>query len=227
MNFEKSPAGGVAIGWIRNSPESARLRFHCRPRNRGKGGEVVKVYTIAYFKNQFIRNKKEFQKTPVGGRLRGWIGNSPEWARLSFHGRPRNQGKGAPQAARTDTPCKNCRQLPSTGISLAFFLYVSLTSSANWKTKNCQSEQDVDQVLYSKMGGWQCENKQHGDTVPEKARGMFLCPLQINIKKRARCGSVLWSACVLLKLELFSTQLYGIVHQVFIRLHTADTSSKN
>ena len=28
--------------------------------------------------------------------------------------------------------------------------------------------QDVDQVLYSAMGGRQCENKQHGDTVPEK-----------------------------------------------------------
>ena len=30
-----------------------------------------------------------------------------------------------------------------------------------------------------------CENKQHGDTVPEKARDMFLCSLQIN-KKKAR-----------------------------------------
>ena len=75
------------------------------------------------------------------------------------------------------------------------------------KQKNCQSKQDVDQVLYSAMDGRQCENKQHGDTAPEKARGMFLCYLKINIKKCVRCGSVLWDTCVLLKLELFSTQL--------------------
>ena len=49
------------------------------------------------------------------------------------------------------------------------------------KNKNCQSEQDVDQVLYFEMDGQQCENKQHGDTVPEKARDMFLCSLKINI----------------------------------------------
>ena len=33
------------------------------------------------------------------------------------------------------------------------------------------------------MDGRLCENKQHGDTVPEKARDMFLCSLQINITK--------------------------------------------
>ena len=100
----------------------------------------------------------------------------PESARLSFHGRPRNLGKGAPQTAHTDAPCKNCRQLPSAGISSAvFFAYTSLTSSENWKTKNCQSEQDVDQVLNSAMDGQQGENKQHGDTVPEKTGDMSLC----------------------------------------------------
>ena len=50
INFEKLPAGGGARGLIRNSPKLARLRFHCRFINRGKGGEVVKVYTITYFK---------------------------------------------------------------------------------------------------------------------------------------------------------------------------------
>ena len=50
-------------------------------------------------------------------------------------------------------------------------------------------------------------NKQHGDNVPEKARGMFLCYQQINIKNRARCGSVLQVTCVLIKLEIFSTQM--------------------
>ena len=37
MNFKKLPAEGRACGWIRNRPEPAHLRFHCRPRNRGKG----------------------------------------------------------------------------------------------------------------------------------------------------------------------------------------------
>ena len=36
MNFEKTPAWGRACGWIRNILESARLRFHGRPRNREK-----------------------------------------------------------------------------------------------------------------------------------------------------------------------------------------------
>ena len=49
MNFEKLPEGGEVSGLIRNSPESARLRFHCRPRNRGEDREVVKVYTTTYF----------------------------------------------------------------------------------------------------------------------------------------------------------------------------------
>ena len=58
------------------------------------------------------------------------------------------------------------------------------------------------------MGGRKCENKKYGDTVPEKVRDMFLYSLKINIKKRARCSSVLRAKCVLLKLELFPTQLY-------------------
>ena len=43
------------------------------------------------------------------------------------------------------------------------------TSKKNW-----QSEQDVDQILDSAMDSQQFDNKQHDDTVPEKARGMFL-----------------------------------------------------
>ena len=108
MNFEKPPEGGGVSGLIRNSPESASLRFHCRPRNRGKGRELVKVYTITYFKFFFTRNENEFRKAPAGGRPRGRIRNSTESARLSFHCKPRNRGKGAPQAAHTDAPCKNC-----------------------------------------------------------------------------------------------------------------------
>ena len=68
-------------------------------------------------------------------------------------------------------------------------------------------EQDVDQVLYSAMDGRQFHNRQHGDTVPKNARDVFLCFLQINIKKRARCSSVLQATCVLIKLELFLTYL--------------------
>ena len=35
--------------FLRNSPESARLRFHCRPRNRGKGAlQVADNFTIDY-----------------------------------------------------------------------------------------------------------------------------------------------------------------------------------
>ena len=41
------------------------------------------------------------------------------------------------------------------------------------------------------MDGRKCENKQHGDTVPEKARDMFLCSLHINIKERVIFVSVL------------------------------------
>ena len=56
---------------------------------------------------------------------------------------------------------------------------MSLTSSENWE-KNCQLEQDDDQFVYSAMDGQYCNNKQHGDTVPENARDTFLCYLHIN-----------------------------------------------
>ena len=67
INFEKPPEGGGLSGLIRNSTKSARLRFHCQLINRGNGIEVVKVYTITYFKRSFICNENEFRKTPARG----------------------------------------------------------------------------------------------------------------------------------------------------------------
>ena len=137
-----------------------------------------------------------FEKPPGGGGVRGWTQNSPKSARLRLHRRTKNWGKGAPQAAHTDAPCKNCRQFPSARISSAvFFAFASLTSSANRETKNCQSEKDVDQVLFYAMDGRQCENKQHGDTVPEKACDVFVCSLQINIKARQMWFSTAGYVC--------------------------------
>ena len=47
--FRKTPAGGRPRGWIRNSPESTSLRFHCRTRNRGKGApQAAGNFTIDY-----------------------------------------------------------------------------------------------------------------------------------------------------------------------------------
>ena len=66
MNFEKPPEGGGLSGLIRNSPESARLLFHCRPRNQGKGRELVKVYNITHFKNIFSATGIDFKKRRRG-----------------------------------------------------------------------------------------------------------------------------------------------------------------
>ena len=52
INFEKPPAGGGARGLIQNSPESTCLRFHCRPRNRGKGDLQVAHTDAPYKKRQ-------------------------------------------------------------------------------------------------------------------------------------------------------------------------------
>ena len=65
-NFEKPPEGGGVSGLIRNSPESARLCFYCRMRNWGKGREVVKVYTITYFKKNYPQ-RKWISKNSGGG----------------------------------------------------------------------------------------------------------------------------------------------------------------
>ena len=45
----------------------------------------------------------------------------------------------------------------------------------NMKNKNCQSEQDVDQFLYSSMDGQQYQNKLHADTMPkQKPQHVFM-----------------------------------------------------
>ena len=66
--------------------------------------EKVEKYSIFYslliiYIYIHIRNENEFRKKLAGDRPRGWIRNRPESARLSFHFRPRNQGKGSPHAA--------------------------------------------------------------------------------------------------------------------------------
>ena len=87
------------------------------------------------------------------------------------------------------------------------FAYTSLTSSENRITKNLQLEQYVNQVLFSDMGGRQCHNKHHGDTMPKQTRNMFLFSLCINIKGRTTKGSVLQDTCVLTEQNKISTQL--------------------
>ena len=150
-----------------------------------------------------------FEKRPAGGGAGGWIRNSTKSARLRFHCRPINRGKVSLQAAHTEAPCENCRQLPSAAIS--YFLRTRpWHQQKTEQQKNCLSEKDVDQVLYSTMDGRRSQNKQHSDTVPPKARDVFLCSLQMNIKKRARRGSVLRDTCGLPDQNEISTQLYEI-----------------
>ena len=71
MNFEKLPAGGRARGLIQDSPELACLCLQFCPINRGKGVEVVKVYTITCFKIDLSATKMNFEKLPAGGGARG------------------------------------------------------------------------------------------------------------------------------------------------------------
>ena len=88
--------------------------------------------------------------------------------------------------------CKNCQQLPSAGISSAVFLRMRPRHHQQTeKQKNCQSEQDVDQIFYSAMEGRQSHNKDNSDTVKPPPSNICLCTIQINIEKRARCGSLL------------------------------------
>ena len=77
MNFEKPPAGDGARGWIKNSPEFACLRFHFRPINRGKGGEVqlrwvLFFHYITYFILFYLRKENEYQNN-VGGMWNAWL----------------------------------------------------------------------------------------------------------------------------------------------------------
>ena len=76
--------------------------------------------------------------------------------------------------------------------------------------KICQSEQDVDQVLYFSINSQQCQNKYHGFTAPKKLCKVFLCSLHIKSKKRARRGSVLEDTCGLTEQNEISTHLYDM-----------------
>ena len=75
MNFETLPAGGGARGRTRNSPGSAHLRFHFRPTNQRKSGEVVKVGIaiplLLILKPNFSATKMNSEKLPAGGEARG------------------------------------------------------------------------------------------------------------------------------------------------------------
>ena len=76
MNIEKPPAGGRACGRIGYSPKSARLRFHCRTRNKAKGGEVESkwVFFFHYYllkKINLSPTKMNSEKPPAGGEACG------------------------------------------------------------------------------------------------------------------------------------------------------------
>ena len=148
----------------------------------------------------------DFEKPLAGGRPHGWIRNSPKWARLHLCCRQRNRGKGVPQATHTGAPCENCRQLPSAGISsVVFFVYASLTSSANKETKTSSRNRMLIQFYIPQ---WMVDNIITNNMVTpcQKKRATFYYVIYRSIYKNcARCGSVLRSTCVLLKLELFST----------------------
>ena len=103
-----------------------------------------------------------FKKPPMGGGARGWMRNSPESKSICFHCCPRHWGKGALQAAHTDAPYKNCRQLPSATIFWNFFcihfpdiisnLNNNKTSSWNKMSINFHIPQwTVDEVITNNM----------------------------------------------------------------------------
>ena len=99
-----------------------------------------------------------------------------------FHCRPINRGKGAPQAPHTGTPAKIVNNCLPLGFHRQLFLPTRPWHHQQTEEQNkCQLEQDVNQVLYSTIDSRQCENKQHSDTMTEKARGVFLFSPQINI----------------------------------------------
>ena len=55
MNFEKSPTGGGARGWIRKSPKSERLLFHFWPINQGKIGELQSKWELIFNYNLLLK----------------------------------------------------------------------------------------------------------------------------------------------------------------------------
>ena len=162
-------------------PKSARLCFHFLTRNRGKGGEVVKVYTINFFSKWIYPQQKLISKNRQQEVERVDESEIFPTRQIFVSTVIQEIEENVLLNSLILTPptktVNNCIHLDFIAV---FFAYTFLTSSENWKTKNCQSEKEVNQVLYSEMDGWQCHNKQHGNTMPEKAGEMFLCSLQIN-----------------------------------------------
>ena len=105
------------------------------------------------------------------------------------------------------TPPEMFWQLPSATISFTvIFAYVSLITSANWTTKNCQSKQDVDKVYIRQ---WTVDNIRTNTMVTlcsKTAQNMFMLS-SAQYKKRARRGSVLQVTCGLPVQNEISSQL--------------------
>ena len=144
---------------------------------------------------------------------RGWIQNSPESARLSLHFRTRNRVKGSPQATHTNAPCKNRQKLPSAEISSAVFLRTRTWHHQQTEKQKTASQNKISIKFY--IPQWTVENVRKNNMVTpcQKRRATYFYVIYRSIfKKRARCGSVLRATYVLLKLELFSTQLYSRVY---------------
>ena len=72
-----------------------------------------------------------------------------------------------------------------------FFRTRPLHHQKTGQQKNCQSEQELDQVFNSAMDGRQFQNKDHGDIVPKKRATCAYVLFRSILKKRSRRGSVL------------------------------------
>ena len=100
------------------------------------------------------------------------------------------------QAPFTDTPYKNCWQLPSAAIVSEFFLRTHPRHhQKNEQVKTASRNKMFIKFIFLSMDGWQCQNKDHANTVPKNLWDMFSCYIWINIKKRAGLGSVLQDRC--------------------------------
>ena len=165
---------------------------------------------ITYLKNYLSATKMNFEKPPAGAGARGWIQNSPESARLCFHFCTRNRGKCASQTYHNDAPAKIVNNHLSLGFHQQLFAYAFLTSPANWKTKKPASRNKMSIKFYILQ--WTVENVITNSMMTpwQKKRAACFCVIYRSIfNKSARCISVLRATYVLLKLELFSTQLYS------------------
>ena len=88
-----------------------------------------------------------------------------------------------------------------------FFASASLTTSANWATAKTASLNKMSIKFIFRNG-----QSTMSEQIPwwhrsKKTRDMFLCYIQINIKKRARRGSVLQATCGIPEKNETSTQL--------------------